>query len=595
MSLRVAVYTRKSSKDNDENHQKYSLERQKRDILRYFENQKKLNNKPSECLAWNAKAGVDWFFEDASAKKLGRPEFNKMLAQIEKSKFDVLLCTDLSRLSRNAYDSGRLVQLLEERKENKKKYSYLKQVRTLDKVFHNTPTDKFTLSLFFSVAKFENDQRGKNTASGIKRKKEDGGTTGRAPIGYDNTGAKKGDKTVRKDPENFEKCRELWDMLLSEQYTLKQIYQRKNQLRLQHEWNKKWRIVSDNTISDMFRKIYYTGQLSDLDEETGEKRLIPGEHPAMVTSEEFETAQFILQKLGHRHAPVARNADNGDLIKAIAVSSETFVAANGDKIPARIVYENRVRITCSKCGHRFYAPRITCSKCETEVTEGTKRAELKRIYLSAKKKKSIPLSSVIEWLNTELNKIKISDNHYQILRKRLYTLWLEEEARYKKEREKINTEIEKLEQERSTLARRKFDENLKPKDKEDRDLAADSVENKIQTKEDELRQLREDNSGKFEMAWQKCQILRDAKKILNEQTEFGPKKNLLLSLVSSLVIHEDHLVVKWRESFVPIAKMDVSNIIPHQKNDVKHHFDQIGSRGRIRTDGQVVNSHLLYH
>lgn len=596
MSLRIVVYTRKSSKDGDENHQKYSLERQKRDILSYFDKQEKANNTPSERLVWNAKLGVDWFTEDASAKNLGRIEFNKMLSQIEKNKFDVLLCTDLSRLSRNALDAGRLVQLLEE-KENKgrSKYSNLKQVRTLDKIFHNTPTDKFTLNLFFSVAKFENDQRGKNTASGMRRKKDDGGTTGKAPIGYSNKGEKKGDRYVEEHPENFKKCRELWDMLLSEDYILKQIYQRKNFLGLRHFWNKKWRVIDDNTVSDMFRNSYYTGKLKDLNIETGEEVLITGEHPAMVTRKEFETAQLILQKLGHKHSPINKNFDNGDLIKFVAVSSEPFVTANGDKVPAQVLYENRVRIVCAKCGHRFYAPHAKCSKCETVITAQTKKSEIKRIYLSAQNKKSIPLSRVIEWLNVELNKIKISDNHYKLLRKRLYTLWLAEETKYKKARKKINADIEKLEEERSILARKKFDETLGEKDREDRSLAADSVNSKIQAKEDEIRQLREDNSEKFEIAWQKCQVLRDAKDILSEQSEFEPKKNLLLSLVSNLVIHHDHLEVKWRKSFTPIAESSVSNIISYQKNGVKHHSNEFGSRDWIRTSDKLVNSQLLYH
>ena len=569
MALRLVVYTRKSSKDKDENHQAYSLERQRRDVLGYLERHSKVELDPRRHFEWEGVAGIDWFSEDASAKKTGRIQFNEMVRQTEKNKFDVLLCTDLSRLSRNALDSGRLVQLLEPY--NDKKHTHLQEVRTVDKIFHNTPTDKFTLALFFSVAKFENDQRAKNTESGMRRKKEDGGTTGKAPIGYINVGEKKGDKGIEKHSENFDKCRELWEMLLSGEHNLSQIYDRKELIGLRHFWNKKMRTVSNTAVREMFSNRYYTGKTARIDRKTGEASWEEANHPAMVTEEEFVAGQLILQKQGYKHAPVARHMDAGDLLKE--VTEETT--------GKRVLYENRTRITCSKCGHRFYAPHAQCSKCETPVDKHTKQGQIRRIYFSRDNKKSLPLETVLEWVNVEFNKISISDGLYKVFRKKLYTMWLEREKDYNKERKATNKKIEELEAERGQLKRKQFDEALSPKEKEALSFAMDSVERELRTREESLGELRENNNEQFEIAWQRVQVLRDTKDIFNEQMAFEPKKNLLLSLVSNLVLHPDHVEFKWRKPFDIIASAKFSENKKIAQIDDSAQNVQGGSRGRI--------------
>jgi len=319
---------RKSSKEGDEKHQKYSLPRQEKDIERYFENQKVIGeNDPDQRIVWKGERGVDWFSEDESAKvpadtmsggEPKRPEFLKMLKEIHKGRFDILVCTELSRLSRNAVDTGKIVQLLEPQNPRKKDSLPLLQVRTLDKVFTTTPTDKFTLSLFMSVAKFENDQRGKNTASGLRRKRDDGGTPGKAPVGYMNCGEEKNSKWVKDHPENFDKCRELWDMLLTGEYEFKDIFKRRKELGIIHFWDGEMRLVSPTQIRQMFVNRYYTGKV--LKGKKEDDIWQDGDHPEMVTEAEFEKAQLIQQKMGRSYCKTNRTHNIGDLIKEIATS-----------------------------------------------------------------------------------------------------------------------------------------------------------------------------------------------------------------------------------------------------------------------------------
>jgi len=117
--------------------------------------------------------------ESHSAKaSLARPVFNQMLTDIEQGLFSGILTWAPDRLSRNAGDLGRLVDLMDQGK--------LHTIRTYSQIFGNNPNEKFLLMILCSQAKLENDNRGINVKRGLKAKCEMGWRPGVAPIGYKN-------------------------------------------------------------------------------------------------------------------------------------------------------------------------------------------------------------------------------------------------------------------------------------------------------------------------------------------------------------------------------------------------------------------------
>ena len=117
--------------------------------------------------------------ESHSAKaSLGRPVFNQMLTDIEKGIFSGILTWAPDRLSRNAGDLGRLVDLMDQGK--------LYQIKTYSQMFSNNPNEKFLLMILCSQAKLENDNRGVNVKRGLRNKCEYGIRPGLAPLGYKN-------------------------------------------------------------------------------------------------------------------------------------------------------------------------------------------------------------------------------------------------------------------------------------------------------------------------------------------------------------------------------------------------------------------------
>lgn len=93
--------------------------------------------------------------ESHSAKESGqRPEFNNLLSGLSDRKYNSILTWAPDRLSRNAGDLGRIVDLMDQGK--------LVQIKTYSQSFSNNPNEKFLLMILCSQAKLENDNRGVN-------------------------------------------------------------------------------------------------------------------------------------------------------------------------------------------------------------------------------------------------------------------------------------------------------------------------------------------------------------------------------------------------------------------------------------------------
>ena len=117
--------------------------------------------------------------EAYSAKDSGeRQVFNELMAEIKSGKFNAILTWNTDRLSRNAGDLGRLVDLMDQQ--------LLIEIKTFGQTFSNSPNEKFLLMILGSQAKLENDNRGQNVKRGLRALVERGLYSGTAPLGYKN-------------------------------------------------------------------------------------------------------------------------------------------------------------------------------------------------------------------------------------------------------------------------------------------------------------------------------------------------------------------------------------------------------------------------
>jgi len=148
--------------------------------------------------------------EAHSAKNSGEREvFNKMIDEIKAGKYNAILTWHPDRLSRNAGDLGRLIDLMDSKQ--------LLEIRTYSQTFSNSPNEKFLLMILGSQAKLENDTKGINVKRGLRTLVEKGLWPGVAPLGYTNVGEKGNRGVVKLDPLRahvvqmmFEKAAEGW-------------------------------------------------------------------------------------------------------------------------------------------------------------------------------------------------------------------------------------------------------------------------------------------------------------------------------------------------------------------------------------------------
>ena len=115
--------------------------------------------------------------ESHSAKQSSqRPVFNQLIIDIEQGEFSGILTWAPDRLSRNAGDLGKLVDLMDQEK--------LVQIKTYSQTFSNNPNEKFLLMILCSQAKLENDNRGINVKRGLRAQCEMGWTPRGSPTHY---------------------------------------------------------------------------------------------------------------------------------------------------------------------------------------------------------------------------------------------------------------------------------------------------------------------------------------------------------------------------------------------------------------------------
>ncbi len=121
---------------------------------------------------------IEVVIEKQTAKKPGRPKFNKMLERIEAGKANGILAWMPDRLSRNSIDSGKIIYMLDEHVLLDLKFPHF--------WFENTPQGKYMLANEFNASKQYVDNLSLNTKRGLRQMVRDGRYPRGAPLGYYN-------------------------------------------------------------------------------------------------------------------------------------------------------------------------------------------------------------------------------------------------------------------------------------------------------------------------------------------------------------------------------------------------------------------------
>lgn len=222
--------------------------------------------------------------ESHSAKETGqRPIFNEIIEEIKQGKFNGILTWAPDRISRNAGDLGKIVDLMDS--------GDLLDIRTFGQRFSNNPNEKFLLMILGSQAKLENDNRGINVKRGLRTRVEMGLWPNMAPLGYLNQKSmdKKGQLII--DPDRAPIVKKMFEKVANENWSGRKIYNW-----LKFELNFKTRGNRSLTLSGVYRTLVSSFHYGMFEYPRNSGNWYQGKHEPLITKELFEKVQAQLKR-----------------------------------------------------------------------------------------------------------------------------------------------------------------------------------------------------------------------------------------------------------------------------------------------------------
>jgi len=230
---------------------------------------------------------------DAKTAKIPgvRKGFNEMVTGLKAKKANGILCWKLDRLARNPDEAG-MIMGMSQRGE-------IKHIKTAEKDYY--PEDNSLLSYVeFGIANQFSRDLSKSVKRGIDVKAKAGKRPTLVPLGYKNTKTNlKGEQDILVDAVRSPLVKQLWQYMLTGNYTVPQILKIANEeLHLTQPPTKKRpseRPIIASVLYNIFTNPFYYGWY---EWPKGSDNWIEGTHQKMVTEKEFDQVQKILGRAG---------------------------------------------------------------------------------------------------------------------------------------------------------------------------------------------------------------------------------------------------------------------------------------------------------
>lgn len=272
--LTYFLYCRKSTDETDR--QVLSLSSQAEEAIRKFHNLETIKLPPESVSAF---------------EPYKRPVFANMIERIRRGEAQGIIAWHPDRLSRNAVEAAEIIYLLDK--------GLLKDLKFCNYYFDNSPEGKMMLQITLSQSKYSSDKLSKDVKRGIDKKATMGWRPGRATLGYLNSRTKlKGEQDIYNDPERFHLVKQLFQLMLTGNYTAPQLLVEANDrlhLRMPATKKRPERKLRLSTLYRILTDPFYYGWYEWT---VGSGNWIKGNHEAMITEAEFDRIQFLLGRKG---------------------------------------------------------------------------------------------------------------------------------------------------------------------------------------------------------------------------------------------------------------------------------------------------------
>jgi len=382
VQLKYIGYARKSSEDNKER-QAASLPEQ----LYILEGLKSRHNLRV----------IEVLQESRSAHEKGRPIFESMVQRIESGEANAIVTWHPNRLARNMTDGGKIIDLFDSGK--------LHEVRTPSRTYHNTPEDKFMLTLEFGLSKKDSDDKAIVVKRGLDKKCRDGWRPGVAPQGYLNDKAtESGFRRILTDPERFSFIKRIFELFRNGTpvVDIHQIAKDEWGYRTAQKRRSGCAPLSISMIYKILGNAFYTGQFEYPE---GSGQWFEGHHEPAVSQELFNEVQVIL---GHKSRYKLKHTE-------FAYTSLIKCGYCGSSITA----EEKWQCICKHCKVKFSLTKKNkeyCPKCLTRIDHMKDPKILHYVYYRCTRRKdrscrqkAVRVDYLEKQVETELSSLEIPE------------------------------------------------------------------------------------------------------------------------------------------------------------------------------------------
>ncbi len=264
------------------------------------------------------------FTEKRSAKSLGRPVFNDMMARIEKGEAQGIICWKLDRLARNMEDGGSIIERVLQ--------SVISHIRTFERDYY--PTDNVLLMCVeFGIANQYSLDLAANTKRGLHEKVKRGEYPSVAPVGYRNDTAR---KLVVMDRREAPIVREAFELYAENNSRLEDVAMFLHKGGIKTRATNRWKSEGGkpfkrDQVSFMLSNPFYIG----LFRYDGE--LYEGKHPPLISKKLFDNVQEVLRERSRPRREPENNASPlcglvrcGECGMSITAETKTKKQKNGN-------------------------------------------------------------------------------------------------------------------------------------------------------------------------------------------------------------------------------------------------------------------------
>jgi site-specific DNA recombinase len=215
-----------------------------------------------------------------------RPIFKEMIERIQTEQdVDYVIVYKLSRLNRNRVDDAKVLMML-----RKQHVTLVSATESIDE----TPVGQLMHGILASFNEFRSAEDGADIRYKMGQKAKNGGTLGRAPLGYENAGIKFEGREIRSvivDVERAPFIKRLYELYATGEYSLERLQAqiRDEGLTTRPTSRRPGGQVSLEEVRLVLRNPYYRGIVTYKGEQ------YPGRHEPLITSEMWDRVQQVVE------------------------------------------------------------------------------------------------------------------------------------------------------------------------------------------------------------------------------------------------------------------------------------------------------------